>query len=478
MGAEDFSRPFGSRTGSLEASRDPLIGRTINNYEIKALIGEGGMGMVYVAEHPVIGRKAAVKILIKAFVDDQMMVTRFINEARAANAIRHPNIIDIIDVGQLPDGQPYLMMEFLDGETLSDRLRRMVRVPLTQALSIADQAANALATAHEAGIIHRDLKPENLFIITDSEAPFGERVKVLDFGIAKLRSTAAERVTRTTGTILGTPLYMSPEQCRGVSAEVDSRTDVYALGGLLYHMLCGVPPFVAQSAMDLMLLHMRQAPQPPRSINPEIPEHVEAVILQALAKESGQRFASMAILRQALAGTPGLTVDFRTGKRLQSEPSLTALNSDSQSQTVSHWRRRRLGAWIAGGAAVLLTAAVAVWALSGDRRAAVSPAGSPSLPAPSAVPAPSMRAAPAPAPAPASEAASRPPLAAPEVNAPAHAPAAGKAAVPMQTEAQGKAKASSAPRKAPEKRSDRAMKQPRDTPQIMTDDADTFGRRH
>src|SRR6185312_9699503 len=155
--------------------------QSINNYEIRAQIGEGGTGTVYVAEHCFMARKAAVKVLRRTYVQDEWMVALFMNEARAANAIGHPNIIDIIDVGRLADGQPYLMMEFLAGESLAQRIGRIHRLPIADALDFAAQAAAALAVAHDKGIVHRDLKPENLFLIPDLTMPGGERVKVLDF---------------------------------------------------------------------------------------------------------------------------------------------------------------------------------------------------------------------------------------------------------------------------------------------------------
>jgi serine/threonine-protein kinase len=279
-----------------------VIGRSINNYQIRAQIGQGGMGTVYVAEHPFIRRKAAIKILRRAYLADEGMVSLFMNEARAANAIRHPNIVDIMDVGRLEDGQPYLMMEFLDGETLADRLGRVHRLPGPDALDFVQQAAEALAVAHDRGIVHRDLKPENLLLVPDLGASSGERVKVLDFGIAKLRGQA--RDDSSSGLIiLGSPLYMAPEQATP-DEEIDHRADIYSLGGLLYHALCGVPPFVSDAVGGLLAMHMLDAPTAPRAIDPDIPAHVEEVILRALAKRPQDRFASMRALAAALRAGP------------------------------------------------------------------------------------------------------------------------------------------------------------------------------
>jgi eukaryotic-like serine/threonine-protein kinase len=283
-----------------------VIGIRINNYEVVSLIGEGGMGNVYLARHPLIDRGAAIKVLHAQLAGDRGLVTRFFNEARAANAIRHPNIIDIIDVGFLPNTErPYLMMELLAGENLAKRIGRAGRLPIAQALDFARQTASALAAAHTKGIVHRDLKPENLYLVPHGSLPGREVVKVLDFGIAKLRSEIGPGQLQTqTGVLMGTPPYMSPEQCRGLTAEIDLRTDVYALGIILFEMVCGSPPFAADGFGDLLVMHIMQAPPAPRSRNPAVPEALEAIILKALAKAANERFASMADFEAALAAVP------------------------------------------------------------------------------------------------------------------------------------------------------------------------------
>ncbi len=291
-----------------------MIGTTINNYEIVSLIGEGGMGNVYLARHPLIDRGAAIKVLHAQLAADRGLVTRFFNEARAANAIRHPNIIDIIDVGFLPGTErPYLMMELLAGENLARRLTRVGPLPIATALDFARQTASALAAAHSKAIIHRDLKPENLYLVPHGSLPGRELVKVLDFGIAKLRSETGDGQVQTqTGVLMGTPPYMSPEQCRGLSSDIDLRTDVYALGIILFEMLCGGPPFAAAGFGDLLVMHILQPPPSPRSRNPAVPEALEAIILKALAKGAGDRFQQMVEFEAALAGIPlpdGSTLD-------------------------------------------------------------------------------------------------------------------------------------------------------------------------
>jgi serine/threonine-protein kinase len=284
------------------ASGDRVIGQVINNYEIKSVVAEGGMGKVYLAEHPFMGRRAAIKILRGMYLEDKTMVARFVNEARAANAIHHPNIVEIIDVGYLPDGPPYLMMEFLEGETLGMRLNRLGRLSPAESVRIIDQAASALEAAHAAAIVHRDLKPDNLFVVPDASSPGDERLKVVDFGIAKLETPGMGESVRTTGVVLGTPNYMSPEQCRG--AGVDQRTDIYALGAILYQMLCGKPPFVSEAQIDVMMMHVVRIPTAPRELFPEIPDYLDQIVMRALAKNPDDRFASMSELRAALVAVP------------------------------------------------------------------------------------------------------------------------------------------------------------------------------
>jgi serine/threonine-protein kinase len=279
-----------------------VIGQRINNYEIVELIGEGGMGSVYMARHPFIDRKVAIKVLRASLANDPSVVQRFFNEAKAASAIDHPNIIDILDVGLLPDNRtPYLTMELLLGENVSKRIKRGL-LSAEEAIDIALQTASAVAAAHAQGIVHRDLKPENLFLARDARS--GKTlVKVLDFGIAKLRGPLSGDGVRTqTGALMGTPPYMSPEQCRGISGEVDHRTDVYALGIILYEMLCGAPPFVGEGFGDVLVQHLTRAPDPPRSRNPSIPASLERIILRALAKTTAQRYGTMAEMQAALEG--------------------------------------------------------------------------------------------------------------------------------------------------------------------------------
>jgi serine/threonine-protein kinase len=283
-----------------------VIGKRVNNFDITRLLGEGGMGAVYEATHSIIPRRVAIKVLRREYAVDNALVQRFFNEARAAHAIRHPNIVEIIDVGMLPEGVPYLIMELLEGESLGHRVGREGKLELATALDFIAQVADALQMAHSAGIVHRDVKPDHLFLVKDAKQPEREMVKVLDFGIAKLRTDlSAGKVTTNAGTILGTPAYMSPEQCRGVAEVVDHRADIYGLGITLYELLCGVPPFIGRGIGDVMMLHMGVAPEPPSRRRAEVPAELDAVVLKALAKAPEERFQSMAEMAAALRSCLG-----------------------------------------------------------------------------------------------------------------------------------------------------------------------------
>jgi tRNA A-37 threonylcarbamoyl transferase component Bud32 len=283
----------------LPAPATSLVGLRIHNYQVDAAIGSGGMAEVYVAHHLVFPRKAALKVLQERFSRNAEIVQRFINEARAANAIHHPSIIEVIDAGRLEgSGAPYILMEYLDGESLGARLRGG-RLPIRASVRVAIETAEAVAAAHDKGIVHRDLKPENIFLVRREGAP--PLVKVLDFGIAKLRTDVASTLAQTqVGMIMGTPQYMSPEQCRDASG-VDHRTDIYSLGVILYEMACGRSPFQSAAGFtDLVFSHVAVVPEAPRKLVADLPIAVESVILRCLAKSADERYASMRELVDAL----------------------------------------------------------------------------------------------------------------------------------------------------------------------------------
>ena len=276
-----------------------MIGETLGSYRVTRAIGEGGMGTVYLAEHTLIGRQAAIKVLRPELCHRAELVNRFFNEARAAGAVQHPCIVEVYDFGRRPDGSAFIVMEMLHGEPLGIRLRRVHSLPEAQTASLVRQMCGGLAAAHAKGIIHRDVKPDNVFLLPDSFAVSGERVKILDFGIAKLAVEQIDSSMRTrTGTVMGTPAYMAPEQCKG-TGEVDHRADLYSLGCILYAMVCGRPPFVSDGMGELMAKHIYEPVPPPSTLAPVSPA-LEHVILRALAKDPDARFGSADELAAAL----------------------------------------------------------------------------------------------------------------------------------------------------------------------------------
>jgi eukaryotic-like serine/threonine-protein kinase len=282
-----------------------MIGEQFGNYRAVSLLGEGGMGAVYLAEHPGIGRRVAVKVLHKNYIRDESLLTRFLNEARAANAIRHPNIIEILDSGTIADGTPFLVMELLEGESLGTRIRRVGALAIPTAVEFAYQTASALGAAHKKGIVHRDLKPDNLFVVPDPHEPDRERIKVLDFGIAKLQQgSAGDSVKTRTGTLMGTPIYMSPEQCRGTRT-VDHRSDIYSLGIIFFEMLCGQPPFVSEGFGELVNMHLNVLAPAPSSQRADVSAAIDAVVARMLAKNPDDRFSDMAEVQTALKASGG-----------------------------------------------------------------------------------------------------------------------------------------------------------------------------
>jgi len=259
------------------------------------------MGAVYLAEHQLIGRKAAIKVLLPELSHNAELVNRFFNEARSTATIQHPNLVDVFDFGYLEDGSAYLAMEYLEGETLAQRLDRDGALTLPLIWSIGRQIASAVQAAHEQGIVHRDLKPDNVFLLPDPDQPHGLRVKVLDFGIAKLTGDAvsATGAKTRTGAVMGTPTYMSPEQCRG-AGQVDQRSDVYSLGCILYEMACGQPPFVREGLGELIAAHMLEPPPLPSELDPTLSPPLEGLILEMLSKEADARPQTMERVREAL----------------------------------------------------------------------------------------------------------------------------------------------------------------------------------
>jgi serine/threonine protein kinase len=269
----------------------------MGSYRLVQKLGEGGMGEVFIGEHQMLGRRAAVKVLRPEFSHRQDIVARFFNEARAATQISDPGIVQIFDFGQAQDGSAYIVMELLDGETMDRRMVRQQVLPIPEALRLVRQVASSLATAHSRGIVHRDLKPENIFIVRDPEVAGGERTKILDFGIAKLYGD--QQVKTHTSAVMGTPTYMSPEQCRG-SGQVDHRADIYSLGCVLYLLVTGRMVFEAEGTGDLIAMHLREQPIPPSAKAQWVPAALDRLILRCLAKNPGERFQTGTELASAI----------------------------------------------------------------------------------------------------------------------------------------------------------------------------------
>ena len=277
----------------------------IGPYRVVREIGRGGMGSVFEAVQPQIERRVAIKVLHSQYAKNEQLVNRFFNEARAVNIVNHPSVVQISEFAQLPDGTAYIVMEFLEGESLGSRMKRQNgKMSVVESLRLARQIAAALSAAHAKNIIHRDLKPDNVMIVADPEAPGGERAKVLDFGIAKLAAAAnpdgatdAISTTRT-GVMVGTPLYMAPEQCKG-TGQVDAKADVYSLGVMLYRMLCGRPPFIGEGAGAVMAMHIYEQPPPIREFEPSVPEDLANLVHVLLEKSPANR-PTMAQVTHAL----------------------------------------------------------------------------------------------------------------------------------------------------------------------------------
>ena len=363
---------------------DTLVGQTLlDRYRITAQIGKGGMGAVYEAQHMLIGKRVAIKVLLDHYAHTGPVVARLEQEAKLASSIGHEHIVDITDFGETPDGRTFVVMEYLEGESLGACLRRDGQLDEERAVRIAQQTASALSAAHAKGILHRDIKPENIFLLRRKEADF---VKVVDFGISKSLHTgegegSTPRLTQT-GMVLGTPLYMSPEQARG-EEDLDQRIDVYALGVILYEMVTNVVPFQGNNSLSIIARVINEEPPPPRALRPGLSPELEAVILHAMAKDRDQRYPTCDALAADLAAL--LQDVSTTGTRLRLNAPLPAR------------RRRKRPPLPVRIMFLLLTASaagLAGWAILGDREPPQAPVPPPPpVVAPSSVaPAPVERA--------------------------------------------------------------------------------------
>ena len=343
-----------------------LTGEVLGGYRIGQPLGTGGMGVVYAAEHESSGRRAAVKVLRREMSADAEVVKRFFNEARAATRIQHPGMVAVLDFGTHPtSGCGYLVMEQLEGESLWTLLRRERMLPVDRLVDIGRQIASTLAAAHAASIVHRDLKPANLFLVDDPAMPFGWRVKVLDFGIAKLTDdNSVQSLSTVPGRLLGTPAYMAPEQCRGAEC-VDWRADVYALGCILFEMATGDPPFGRRGSMaEMMTAHMGKSPPPVAPLRADLPAPLAQMIDRCLRKPPEWRPQSMHEMVTTLALLAGGPLATRMPRPLDDMPAATPGGPLSVTMTASSQqlvqvpvesrRRRRWLAYAAAAVALVL----------------------------------------------------------------------------------------------------------------------------
>ncbi len=289
-------------TEMAEAARDPRVGTVVGErYRILGRIGEGGMGAVFRAEHILMKKVVALKLLHAEMGQVEEAARRFEREAQSASRLNHPNIVSVTDFGRNHTGELFLVMEFVAGESLADLLAREGRLPVARACRLAGQILSALEHAHAQKVIHRDLKPANIMLVQSPDARLGETAKILDFGIAKITESSEGEPTLTKGVmIFGTPSYMSPEQATG--QEVDSRSDLYSCGIILYEMLTGKKPFEVEDVVKLMAMQVTAPPPAFARVAPgaDIPACLEAVVMRALEKERERRFRTAAEFREAL----------------------------------------------------------------------------------------------------------------------------------------------------------------------------------
>jgi len=389
-----------------------------NKYRIVRLIGEGGMGSVHEGENTRIARRVAIKVLHSAATANEQVVQRFEREAQAAGRIGSDHILEVLDMGQLPDGDRYMVMEYLDGEPLSGRIEKLGRMTPGQIAPLMRQALKGLQAAHDAGIIHRDLKPDNIFILRE-KAGQPDFVKIIDFGISKFSALASDMNMTRTGAVMGTPYYMSPEQAKG-SSNVDPRSDVYAIGVIMYEAVTGRVPFDGNTFNELMFKIVLSDPPKLSEAVPDLDPEFAAIINKAMARELDDRYASAAQLRQTLDDYLGGARASQVQLPAAVAPAVgTAPSNTAQSQTRATWANtnadvvpKRSGAplvaaAVVGGLLVLGGGAFAAFKLMGSSTdsgaaAALAPAASASAaPEPVAKVAPAAAPVSVPAPAPA-----------------------------------------------------------------------------
>jgi eukaryotic-like serine/threonine-protein kinase len=316
----------GATDKGAETPASGLIGTTLEGaYRITRLIAEGGMSAVYEAVQLRLNQRLAVKVMARELSSNQEALRRFQREADITSRLRHPHLVTVMDFGTAPAGQPYLVMEYLEGIDLDHRIRQLGKLPLAAAVHITRQVASALGAAHDQGVVHRDLKPANVFLVELPGEP--DFAKVLDFGISKVR--AANTQLTKASSIIGTPNYMAPEQATGMLDEIDARTDQWSLACIVWEMLSGRPPFAADdvSAVFYQVIHLE--PQPLRKQAPDVPAAVESVLRRGLSKNTADRFPSVRDFAEALAvaaeGRPAERASRSTDRTAASAGAATAV---------------------------------------------------------------------------------------------------------------------------------------------------------
>ncbi len=301
-----------TRLPKMQEAADELIGLDVHGYRITRKVGSGGMGAVYEANHATIGQRVAIKVLFPEFSQSEDDVRRFVDEARAAGKVEHPGLVRIYNHGRLSTNIAFIMMEFLSGESLRKYLERVLAegraIALVEALSIAHEIAEALVSVHRLDIVHRDIKPENLILCQQEQSHRFNRVKIVDFGIAKFNNMNSSGGVKSTtvGRFLGTALYASPEQCQMAGA-VTTKADVYSLGVVLYEMIAGRPPFLAEQPGMVIGMHLFQHPPPLEKFVAGVPESVEQLITDMLVKEPKQRLSMEQVLKRIIAIETGVS---------------------------------------------------------------------------------------------------------------------------------------------------------------------------
>jgi serine/threonine-protein kinase len=288
-----------------DEEEDLLIGKlAANRYKVQKRLGEGGMGEVYMAEHVAIEKRIALKVLRLEYSQKSEVVARFLQEAKSASRIKHPNVVDVFDFGQLEDGRFFLALEFLNGNDLAEEIRQQGLLPTSRIVPIMMQVCRALSAAHASGVVHRDLKPENIFLNRTDDGE--ESVKLVDFGIAQMRTIGDggannPRLTKA-GTIFGTPEYMAPEQAGG--KDTDLRSDVYAIGIILYELFAGRVPFAGTTLVHTLTMHLTETAKPISSHGRQVSPELEAMVAKAISKDPKDRFQTMSALAEALLACP------------------------------------------------------------------------------------------------------------------------------------------------------------------------------